>query len=259
MRGMTIAAAAMWTIAMGAYGQNDGDYLGSDRPGIADSSEVVGPGRWQMETGLVREARRSAEDPVRTVFFPTLLRLGLNEHWEVRLESDVYAWMRDSDGTRTQAHAPFSVGFKYRFMEAAGAGPSLAAIARITPPSGSNRLKTRRTTADLRVAADWQLSRQWSLNPNIGWAIDEDDEGRRFNAALFAVTLAYKPVPALELFVDTGAQKPEARGAGSAVVYDAGIAYLVSRDIQIDLSAGVRGAGSTPPRSFVATGLSIRF
>lgn len=259
MRVTTIAAAAMWAVAMGAYGQNNGDYLGSDRPGIADSSEVVGPGRWQMETGLAREARRSGEDLDRKVFVPTLLRLGLYEHWEVRLESDVHAWMRDSDSVRTEAYAPFSVGFKYRFMEAAGAGPSLAAIARITPPSGSKRLRTRRTTADLRVTADWELSGRWSLNPNIGWAIDEDDEGRRFSAALFAITLAYKPVRKLELFVDTGAQKPEARGAGSAVVYNAGIAYLVSRDIQVDLSVGVHGTGSTPPRSFVATGLSIRF
>lgn len=258
MKGTTIAAAAIWAIAMGAYGQSNGD-LASDRPGIADGSDVVGAGRWQMETGLVRGARRSGESPRRTVFFPTLLRLGLNEHWEVRLDSNVHAWMRDSDGARTQAYAPFSVGFKYRFMEAAGSVPSLAAIARVTPPSGSNMLKTRRTTADLRVAADWQLSEQWSLNPNIGWAIDEDDDGRRYSATLFAVTLAYKPVPTLELFVDTGARKPEARGAGSAAVYDAGIAYLVSRDIQVDLSVGVRGTGSTPPRSFVATGVSLRF
>lgn len=258
MRATTIAAAAMWAIAMGAHGQNS-DYLSSDRPGIADSSEVLGPGRWQIEAGLAREARRSGEDPVRTAFLPTLLRRGLNEHWEVRLESDVRAWMRDTDGARTQAYAPFSAGFKYRFMEAVGTGPSLAAIARITPPSGSRGLRTRRTTADVRVAADWQLGEKWSLNPNIGGAIDEDDEGRRFSAALLAVTLAYKPVPTMELFVDTGAQKPEARGAGSAVVYDAGIAYLVSRDTQVDLSAGRRGTGSTPPRSFVAAGLSVRF
>lgn len=61
------------------------------------------------------------------------------------------------------------------------------------------------------------------------------------------------------LFVDSGAQKPEAGGAGSAVVYDAGMAYLVSRDIQVDLSVGAHGTGSTPPRSFAATGLSIQF
>ena len=162
-------------------------------------------------------------------------------------------------GGRTEAYAPLSVGFKYHFMESEGRRPSLGLIARIAPPSGSKTLQTRHTTGDVRLAADWELNEQWSLNPNIGLAIDEDDEGQRFSARLFAVTLAYKPVRKLELFVDMGAQKPEAKGAGSAVIYDAGVAYLVSRDMQVDVSVGARGTGTTPPRTFVAAGLSLRF
>ena len=103
------------------------------------------------------------------------------------------------------------------------------------------------------------MSRQWSLNPNLGLGIDEDDQGQRFSTKLFAMTLAYKPMPTLEIFVDMGAQRPEMKGAGSAVIYDAGFGYLVSPDVQVDVSLGVRGTGSTAPRSFLAAGVSLRF
>lgn len=251
------------TAASAAYGQKGGDYISPDRPGIADGSEVVGAGRVQLETGVQREIRGAGDDPERKTFLPTLLRIGMAEKWEARLESDLHAWMLHPgpDGAgRTQAHAPFSLGVKHRFLEGEGpARPSLGAILRISPPSGSNTLRTRHTTGDLRMAADWELTPRWSLNPNLGWAIDEDDEGRRFSAALAAVTLSYRPARTLELFIDTGMQRPEAKGAGSAVTYDTGFAYLISRDVQVDLSVGRRGTGSTPPRSFLAAGASIRF
>lgn len=259
MKARTMAIAALWAVTASAYGQKDDDYINSDRPGIADSSEVIGPRRFQIETGLTREIKRAGEDPERKIFVPTLLRLGINEQWEARLESDLYAWMREPGGARTEAYAPLSIGFKYHFMEGDGARPSLGTIVRISPPSGSNTLRTRHTTAEVRLAADWELNPQWSLNPNVGLAIDEDDEGRRFTSRLFAMTLAYKPVRSLELFVDMAAQRPEAKGAGSATIYDAGLAYLFSRDMQVDLSVGRRGTGSTPPRSFLAAGLSVRF
>jgi outer membrane putative beta-barrel porin/alpha-amylase len=259
MNGRALVCAVLWGLSASAYAQKEDDEIKSDRPGIADGSEVVGARRFQIETGLTREVRRAGEDPERKLFAPTLLRLGITDKWEGRLESDLYAWMREAGGARTQAYAPASIGFKYHFMESNGPRPSLGAIVRISPPSGSKTLQTRHTTGDVRLAADWELGEKWSLNPNVGFGIDEDDQGERFSTRLFAITVAYKPVRSVELFVDMGARKPEARGAGSAVIYDAGLAYLVSRDIQLDLSFGARGTGSTPPRSFIAGGISARF
>ena len=247
----------MLAAAASARGQGEDDYINADRPGIADSSEVVARGRFQIETGLTLERRRTGEDPERAVFAPTLLRLGINERWEARLESDVHAWMREAGSESVRAYAPWSAGFKYRFLERGEAG--LGAIVGVSPPSGSGALRTRHTTGEVRLVADWEFNEHWSLNPNLGLAVEEDDAGERFTAKLFAMTLAYKPQRTLELFVDMGTQTPEARGAGSAVIYDAGLAYLVSRDVQIDLSFGARGKGATPPRSFVAAGVSLRF
>lgn len=125
----------------GRYAQNQEDYINPDRPGIADGSEVVGAARAQLETGVQREVRRAGDDPERKTFLPTLLRVGIGQKWEARIESDVHAWMRQTgpDGMeRAQAYAPASLGFKHHFLDADGsARPSLGAIVRVFPPSGS--------------------------------------------------------------------------------------------------------------------------
>jgi len=231
----------------------------SDRPGVADGSDVVGGRLVQIETGFQREWRKAGDDPRRETFFPTLLRIGLADDWEARFESDLYSWMRQADGTRAEAWAPFSVGFKYHFLEAQGAIPSVGAIVRLVPPSGSNSLRTRHATGDLRLAADWELTEKWSLNPNLGFGTDEDDEGRRFSTRLFAMTVGYKPVPSLELSLDVSGQSPEAHGGRTAVLYAASAAYMLKRDLQVDLTLGARGAGDTPPRRLLAAGFSWRF
>ena len=246
-------------VATPCYAQQGDEDIDSDRPGFADSSKVLARGRMQLEAGFQREKRRADEDPRRQTMLPTLVRIGVADRWEARIESELYAWMRHSDGTRQEAWAPLALGFKHQFVEAEAGRPSLGLIARLSPPSGSNRLRTRHTTGDVRLAADWELGSQWSVNPNIGFGWDEDDEGRRFSTRLVAMTLAYRPVQRLELFADFFVQDPEAHGARSGVIYDAGFTYLVSRNFQVDFSVGARGSGSELPRRFLAAGFSVRF
>jgi hypothetical protein len=246
-------------LAFPGYGQRNDDGIDSDRPGFADSSKVVPRSRVQLEAGFQREVRRVDEDPRRQTILPALLRLGVADKWEARLESELFAWTRHPDGTRSEAWAPYSIGFKHQLLEAQGSKPTFGVIARLSPPSGSKVQRTQHTTGDMRLAADFELGPQWSINPNIGFGWDEDNEGRRFSTRLLAMTLAYKPMDRLEVFADFLVQDPEAHGAGSGVIYDAGIAYRVSRDVQLDFSFGSRGSGSTFPRNFLAAGFSVRF
>lgn len=100
---------------------------------------------------------------------------------------------------------------------------------------------------------------QWSLNPNVGVAIYEDDARRLYTAGLFAATLNYNPSKSLNFFIDTGLQSPETKHGRTAAVVDIGAAYVIGRDIQLDFSAGSRVAGKTPPRPFLSAGISKRF
>lgn len=137
--------------------------------------------------------------------------------------------------------------------------PTLGVIARLVAPSGSGGFRSRRTTGDLRLAADWDFAPQWSLNPNIGIRRAEDEDGRAYSAGILAATVGYNPTEALNVFVDAGLQSPERKGGGSSVIVDVGVAYLLTRDVQLDLSVGKGVRGMTSPRAFVSAGISTRF
>src|SRR6476619_6271284 len=64
------------------------DLINADRPGIADGSTVVGAKRFQIETGVQEEFRRSGSEREHTFFVPTLLRFGMDSHWEFRIEGN---------------------------------------------------------------------------------------------------------------------------------------------------------------------------
>lgn len=242
----------------------DDDYINPDRPGIADGSNVVGAGRIQVEAGFQLEYRNRDGNHARTLFIPTLLRIGLDQNFEFRIESNTYTRMKATDSTlgttSAEGIAPTSVGLKYHFIDSLGwLQPSVGAIVRFFPQSGTRSFRTIRATGDFRIAADWDFLPHWSLNPNVGVALYEDDSRRHYTAGLLAATLSYNPSKSLNFFIDTGLQSPETKNGRVAVVVDFGTAYLIGPDVQLDFSAGSRVAGKTPPRLFLSAGVSKRF
>ena len=109
------------------------------------------------------------------------------------------------------------------------------------------------------MAADWNFAEKWSLNPNVGVGVYEDQTNRTYTAGLFAATLNFNPSKVLNFFVDTGIQSPEEKNGKTSVIVDAGTAFIIGHDIQLDLSVGTGVTGSTPPHPFIAAGFSKRF
>ena len=243
----------------------DQDVINPDRPGIADGSTVIGKGRVQLETGFQQEFRHADNAPDRTRFVPTLLRVGLSTRWEARFESNTFTQTAtvDPEGVKngTSGLAPVSLGVKFHMQDSAGLRhPSLGIIFRAFPASGTKSFHTPTATADLRLAADWDLTPKISLNPNAGVAFYDDDQNRRFAAGLVALTVNYfNQEKTINPFLDFGLQAPEASAAGSSFIVDAGIAYLPGRNVQVDFSVGDGPHGRTPPHRFISVGLSLRF
>lgn len=241
-----------------------GEPINADRPGIADGSKVVGPGRLQLEAGVQKELRRAAGVTDQRTMAPLLMRAGIEQDWEVRLETNSYVFQSSRDGfgprIRDEGRTPVALGAKYQVTDPKDrTAPSVGVIARLVPPSGSGSFRSRRTSGDLRLAADWDFAQKWSLNPNVGVGLVEDDEGRTIFARTFASTLSYNPTASLSLFVDGGLQSPERRGGRASVIFDGGLGYLLTPDVQLDFSAGKGVRGSTSPRAFVSAGISTRF
>ena len=243
----------------------DDDTIQTDRPGIADGSTVIGPGRFQAEVGVQREYRGGAHSDERTLYIPTLLRFGIDKRWEARIETNGYSRDRSfaagAGVSHAEGYSPISLGAKWQFQDANNdtRKPSLGIIGRVFVPSGSSDFRSKRLTTDLRLAADHQLSEKWSLNWNVGMALYEDDGGDTFGAGLAAATISYAVNKRLTAFFDAGLQGPERRQGGVALIVDGGAMYLLNKDTQIDFGIGPGVTGKTVPDLFWTAGVSHRF
>jgi len=241
------------------------DLINADRPGIADGSTVVGSKTFQIESGIQEEFRQNGDGREHTLFVPTLLRFGFSDHWEVRIEGNTFTRVTTLDSgaltDQTSGFAPTSIGFKYHIYNSnSDYQVSLGTIVRVFPAWGSKEFRTQHTTGDVRLAADWNFAPQFklSVNPNIGVARYEDDQGRLFTAGLFAITLNYLPTKKLNPFIDVGVQSPEASEGQSSAILDGGVAYTIGRNLAIDASMGTRVHGITGPQPFLDLGISWR-
>lgn len=224
----------MALLAMPARAQDraqDGDLINPDRPGIADGSATVRRGSWQIELGLERDD----QDNEHLTSTPLLLRYGLSDRLELRVETDGYVRAQNATGI-----APAAVGFKYHFAGSYGV------IVAVSPPSGSSDFKSEDTTGDVRLAADFACGEKWAFNPNIGVAVDPDT-----TSLLAALTVQYNLSPTLNVFADGGS-------SGSSILLDGGVAWVLAPDTQLDASIGWGAHGDAPDR-FVSVGYSRRF
>ncbi len=238
------------------------DLINADRPGLADGSNVIGRHHSQIELGAQWERHDSSGTRDRRFFVPALVRYGLSDQWEMRVETSAAYATATINGQTTVGSAPTSIGAKFHFQDGDGPRrPSLGTIIRVSPPSGSAIFTANRTQIDLRFAADWDLVKGglWSLNPNVGIASYDAGDGTNFFAGLYALTVNYNPTPHLNFFIDAGLQAPEQRHGLTGLTIDAGVAVIVGENIQFDLSIGQGVNGQTTPHPFIGFGLSRRF
>ena len=231
---MKILAAVLFLVTVAA--RADEDLIDADRPGIADGSHTVHARVFQVEAG-VQLAKGSLSTPL-------LLRYGLTERFEARVETDAYT----RDGW-----APLSVGFKYHLLDE----PSLGVIARFFVPSGSRDARSDHFSGDVRLAADVSFGEKWSINPNVGVAVSSD--GERFTAATAALTVQYNFSSRANVFVDGGLQTPEERGGSTSLLLDTGAAWIIGNNLQLDASIGWGAHGRSTPNVFWSAGLGRRF
>ena len=151
--------AALYLPATRAHA-DDGDAIVTDRPDFVESSDVVGRGRLQVETGVSHERSRMLGVRERSLATPTLLRIGLRDDWELRLESDGRTVLKTQDEpgapTRRQTgYADVSLGIKWHMQDGAGTRPSVGWLLHADIDSGSAAFRGNGVRPSLRMAAEW--------------------------------------------------------------------------------------------------------
>lgn len=216
----------------------DDDEIVTDRPGLVESSDTVAPGRWQLEGGLALLRDKSDGLRVRERGTPLLLRVGLAEDWELRLETDG-ALRQTAGGERSRGWGDASVGLKWhwRDADAARAAPGLAWLAHLDVDSGSAAFRGQGLRPSLRLTAEWELPGDWSAGLIGGLYRDRNEAGKRYVGAIAGASLGWPLAEGWKGYVEVAAEQiASTRNGGRQVSAGTGLSWLLERNLQLDAS-----------------------
>ena len=241
----------------------DDDAINADRPNVANSSQVVGQGRVQLEIGANWDRERNDDLHVHTLSTPALLRIGLGDTTELRVETDGRNIEHERDpatGARTTNAGwnSTSIGFKWHFADGEGVHPALGLIGTVALPTGSASLRGRGLLPQAQLAAEWELAEGWSLAVAPGAGSDLDDNDVRYNYGMLAASLGRKFNERAQGFFEVAApQIASAAHGGNRTQVDVGVSWLLNKDCQVDAMV-VRGLNRNTPDISLAFGVSGR-
>ena len=233
-----LLAAALPVLAPPAAAQ---DAISTDRPGFSTGPDTVGRGATQAELGF--EWNPDAEE----VSLPfALLRHGIGEATEVRV-----TWNGVATGAGDTRGLGGAVEVKHTIREGEGASPTLGLLVGVAIPADGGPV-------DPSAGFLWSssLGPSWTLFGTATLAAPSD-EGERQLVGTNAVGVSRALGDRAGLFLEHFVSVTEG-GGDETQVLDGGLTYLVSDDLQLDVSGGV-SVGSADAGGFVGAGLSYRF
>lgn len=252
----TIISAALAAALLPLAAHAEEEPMATDRPDVVESSNVVGKGRFQIETSFASESNKVAGVKTTTRMTPTLLRYGITENTELRLETD--GFLREGD---ERGFADVSLGLKWHTHDGddASGKPSVGWLFHADLDSGSSAFRGHGVRPSVRMVAEWALPQDWSLGVMPGVLRDTNDAGEHYVAGSLAVVLGKSWTDKFRTFVEVaGHQLTSAKNGGSVVTYDVGMAYLITPTMQVDTAVSIGANQYSPDRQWTV-GFSIKF
>jgi hypothetical protein len=258
-----LLAAVLSALCSSMTHAEQADTIVTDRPDFVESSNVVGKGRFQLETSVLAERKRDDVSRDTTLSTPTLLRVGLNDVLELRFETDGRTVARSTDsasGFRTvqAGYSDTSIGVKWHLADEHEGAPSLAVLVHGDLPSGSSGMRGDGVRPSLRLSAEWELPGEMSLGVMPGIASDRNAQGGRFHYGIFGAVLGKDFTETTRGFVEIATpQVARAADGGTLATFDIGAAWLLSPSCQLDTMLS-RGLNRRTADLSWTVGLSIK-
>jgi Putative MetA-pathway of phenol degradation len=265
MRGPTLFIGALLLCAGSAVSAADEQPICATRPGKSTAPCTVPAGHFQIETGLVDWSLQNSdgERDTSTVTGETAFKYGLTDNSDIEL--DVTPWERST--SRSGAVHESASGFgdlvvSYKHQMAKGDAPlQLALLPYIKIPTAKRSLGNGKWEAGLLVPIGYSIDKSpFSINltPELDWVADSDDHGH--HAAMTQVaSLSWQANDKLNLSAEIWGQWDwNPSGTSRQYSADGSIAYLVSKNVQIDGGANF-GLNRNTPDVELYTGVSVRF
>lgn len=237
----------------------------TDRPDQTESAEVVPRGLVQIEAGYsFVHVDQDGEVLEASAIPSTLVRWGLDPKVELRFgwvgyvseEREVAGVDTDDSGSGNT-----SLGAKIKLREERGRAPQLAILVDFVLPTGHTALRSDRIDPSARVCGSHTLSERMGFGWNLGIAaVTTEDAGGEPDTDTLGIYTAALGIGITErwsAFVELFGGIPFSGSADPANLFDGGFTYLVSDNVQLDLSGGV-GLNDHADDWFMGAGISFR-
>lgn len=231
--------------------------IDTDGPDFVESSEVVGSARFQYEAELTQERDRRIPSSRTTTATPTLLKYGITDAVELRVQTEGAIRVADESGASDSPRTGFgdtALGLKWHSLDrdASTGKPAISWILHFDIPSGTDGFERRGIRPSLRSVVTWDLPHDFSLGVMPGIKYDTDGEGRRFTSGIFGTVLNKRISDKFRAFVELSApQLARNQNGGTLASWDVGAARLLTDDTQIGVRASVAANRSTPNASLL--------
>lgn len=232
---------------IGLYSQS----LVTDRPDQTESAVTVPLNSLQIETGFAYESLEENSIPIKNYSLAsTLIRYGIIDFLELRFGG---AYLITEEEININGLGNLFAGIKANFLTEDINPFDFALLVHSFLPIGSSAFKPEKAEPQVIAAVSKSISEEVSLSVNLGGRYSSlfDKMTYQYSAAM-GISLTNKLSTFLEAY---GNFTPSVSPIHN---FDTGLTYLLSDDLQLDLSGG-KGISGIESFWFVSTGVSLRF
>lgn len=223
-----------------------------DRPGFSTGTYTVEPGLAHLEFGFQSDYSNNASDA--DGFTTPLLnfRVGLTSSTELNILWD--GWSRERmGGASSTSSSDMMIGVKHRLITEEKYNVSLLSF--ISLPTGSTE-DSGSFSPFLGLLWDYEINSNISAFGTLQFTSFVEDGTRSTNFQP-AIGLSFSHTEKLSTYIEYYRDMSLNLSTTDIDMFDAGIAYLLTKDIQIDVNLGVSIDGDSS--DFIGAGLAIRF
>jgi len=202
----------------------------TDRPGHTETTATVLKSRFQMEMGFEHD---QTESNASELLLPAILsKVGITNKIEVRLVTN-FEYNKAGDSTASGL-GPVTVGAKVKLWKQKKVLPQTSLIAQVQLPKvASGDLRAEHVAPQLQLLFQNTLTKDISL----GYNIDARWDGLNINPEFeYTVSPSYKFSSKIKGFVEVFGFIIKEENFDNWV--DGGFTYLITKDIQVDISGG---------------------
>ena len=252
------AAAVKTPVAPAVEGEEEIGELISDRPDFTESSEVVGKGVLQIETGIVGERYGEGAEGTGGITGPLpLIRLGVSKRFEFRFSGDGYSRQRllARGSEATGGASDGAIGGKLKLVDEKGSRPAVAVIAGVSAPVGHSRFTSGGWDPEVKLCWAKDVPAGFAVSGNFNFSSVTDSDGRLWNRAVSLSAghdLAFGLAGYFEWY-DLSFDRDQGHGS----LLNGGITRMIGKNAQVDVEVGRTISGNSPGR-FASVGLVVR-